>query len=117
MRFLGRKWQKKNTGNSNGNRISQLALGDFAALGALRTPVSRNLRDRTETPRLKPWLPALASFSGKKNCHCKGKNKMRGFFAALRMTRKRRRNGKDNDGSGWGTVRVEKRISPLRCSR
>jgi hypothetical protein len=30
MRFLGRKWQKKNNGDRNINRISRFALSSFA---------------------------------------------------------------------------------------
>ncbi len=50
---------------------------------------------------------------GKKdNGNCKGK--MRGFFATLRMTSKRGGKGKCAVAGEGG---VEKRISPLRCSR
>jgi hypothetical protein len=38
MRFLGRKWQKKNNGESNGNRMSCLAL--WAMLGAFDRAVA-----------------------------------------------------------------------------
>jgi len=55
-------------------------------------------------------------------------SQMRGFFAALRMTSEEEAAAKTNAEVGWvpatanaevgwRTVEVEKRISPLRCSR